>query len=144
MWLWNQDIPLWLFIKNIQKPSKTHRSCECFVFLTKLPVALLRFSNSNLLRARVGNHRLPGKQLLKFEHVPVPAKRNMSQSFEVWFEIPLIDFLRSLEQGGGIRAQPQWTEILGARAAATASEKPGQERWTAGVSWWNGLRHHWT
>ena len=29
-------------------------------------------------------------------------------------------------QGSGIRALPQWTEILGARAAATASdEKPG-------------------
>eukprot|EP00913_Durusdinium_trenchii_P017091 g16074.t1 len=27
--------------------------------------------------------------------------------------------------GSGIRAQPLWTEILGARAAATASEKPG-------------------
>ena len=29
--------------------------------------------------------------------------------------------------GSGIRAQPQWTEILGVRASATASDKPGVE-----------------
>lgn len=71
-----------------------------------------RLSNSHLLRARAGNYRRP--RFVASEDVMVR-----------WPWICLQCGVHHRNWGSGIRAQPQWTEILGVRASATASDKPG-------------------